>query len=58
VNASSERDRESTPASVPAKVLDKQAGESLWQTHKAERGVWSEKMLRTLVRGVKGGKAA
>jgi len=55
VNASSERSGECQPASVPAKP-DKQAGESLWQVHKAERGVWSEKMLRTLVRGVKGGK--
>lgn len=35
---------------------DKQAGENLWRVHKAERGIWSEKMLRTLVRGVKGGK--
>ena len=55
MNASSERSGESPPASVSAKP-DKQAGESLWQSHKAERGVWSEKMLKTLVRGVKGGK--
>lgn len=56
MNPSNERDREAKPASVPAQALDKQAGESLWQIHKAERGIWSEKMLRTLVRGVKGGK--
>jgi len=55
VNPSNERDRESEPALVPVQ-LDKQAGEDLWQDHKAERGVWSEKMLRTLARGVKGGK--
>ena len=55
MNLSNERDRESQPASFPAK-LDKQAGESLWHAHKAQRGIWSEKMLRTLVRGVKGGK--
>ena len=55
MNPSNERNREKQPASVPAQ-LDKQGGESLWQVHKAERGVWNEKMLRTLVRGVKGGK--
>ena len=55
VNPSNERNREAKPASVPT-PSDKQAGENLWQLHKAERGVWSEKMLRTLVRGVKGGK--
>ena len=56
MNASSDSQREDPPASVPALPPDKQAGESLWQIHKAERGVWSEKMLRSLVRGVKGGK--
>jgi len=55
VNPSSESHREAQPASVPAKP-DKQAGEGLLLVHKAERGVWSEKMLRTLARGVKGGK--
>jgi RNA-directed DNA polymerase len=55
VNPSNKGDREKQPALVPVQ-LDKQVGESLWQVHKAERGVWSEKMLRTLVRGVKGGK--
>lgn len=54
MNPSNERDREAKPASVSTKALDKQVGESLWQVHKAERGVWNEKMLRTLVRGVKG----
>lgn len=55
MNTSSKRSSEDQPATVPAQP-DKQAGESLWRVHKAERGVWSEKMLRTLVRGVKGGK--
>lgn len=55
MKASSERGGEEQPASVPARP-DKQAGEDLWDLHKAERGVWSEKMLRTLARGVKGGK--
>jgi RNA-directed DNA polymerase len=55
VNASSEGHCEGKPATVSEKP-DKQAGEGLWQEHKAERGVWSEKMLKTLVRGVKGGK--
>jgi RNA-directed DNA polymerase len=55
VNASSKRSGEDQPATVPAQP-DKQAGEALWRDHMAERGVWSEKMLRTLVRGVKGGK--
>jgi RNA-directed DNA polymerase len=55
VNPSSKRSSEDKPASVSAKP-DKQAGASLWQIHKAERGIWSEKMLKTLVRGVKGGK--
>lgn len=55
MNPSSESHREAAPALVPAQ-RDKQAGEDLWRVHKAERGVWSEKMLRTLVRGVKGGK--
>jgi RNA-directed DNA polymerase len=55
VKASSNRSGEDQPASVPGQP-DKQAGEDLWHDHKAERGVWSEKMLRTLARGVKGGK--
>lgn len=55
MNPSNERGGEAKPAAVPAQP-DKQAGESLCAIHKAERGVWSEKMLRTLARGVKGGK--
>lgn len=47
--------REEAPARVPA-CADKQAGEELWQRHGAERGVWSEKMLIALERGVKGRK--
>lgn len=55
MNPSNEGQREEQPAIVSVQP-DKQAGESLWRDHKAERGVWSEKMLKTLVRGVKGGK--
>ena len=55
MNPSSTRSGEDKPAPVPAEP-DKQAGEDLWQVHRAERGVWSERMLRTLERGVKGGK--
>ena len=54
VKASSERSCEDKPARVPAG--DKQAEEDLWETHKAERGVWSEKMLEALEKGVKGNK--
>ena len=35
-------------------MAGKQGEEDLWQRHKAERGVWSEKMLMALERGVKG----
>jgi len=56
VNPSSDRRSEDPPASVSASKPDKQAGEDLWSIHKAELFVWSEKMLRTLARGVKGGK--
>ena len=56
MNASSERNREEQPALVSREASDKQAGESQKSKKKAERGVWSEKMLRTLARGVKGGK--
>jgi len=42
------------PAIVP--TADKQAGEDLWYTHKAEYGVWSKSMLIALQRGVKGNK--
>jgi RNA-directed DNA polymerase len=40
--------------SPPVPVMDKQGEEDLWQRHKAERGVWSQKMLEALERGVKG----
>jgi RNA-directed DNA polymerase len=56
VNASNKRSGEDQPAVVLASEPDKQAGEALWKDCGAERGVWSEKMLRTLQRGVKGGK--
>jgi RNA-directed DNA polymerase len=36
--------------------MDKQGEEDLWQRHKAERGVWSEKMLMALERGFEGRK--
>jgi len=35
-------------------MAGKQGEEDLWQRHKAERGVWSEKMLVALEKGVKG----
>ena len=53
-NASGEGQSEGKPAEVPGK--DKQAGEDLWQRHKAERGVWSQKMLEALEEGAKGNK--
>jgi RNA-directed DNA polymerase len=53
-NASSPRLGEAPPPAVPER--DKQGGEDLWQRHKAERGVWSEKMLVALDTGVKGNK--
>ncbi len=56
MNASSKRNSEIKSASVSGQGTDKQAEEDLWSTYKAERYVWSEKMLRTLARGVKGGK--
>ena len=49
---SSEGQREATSPEVPA--TGKQGEEDLWQRHKAERGVWSEKMLVALEKGVKG----
>jgi RNA-directed DNA polymerase len=51
-DSSNEGHREAPSASVPA--ADTQAEESLWQRHKAQRGVWSEKMLIALNKGVKG----
>jgi hypothetical protein len=50
-NASSERPNENPPPAVPGE--DKQGGEDLWHRHKAQRGVWSEKMLVALEKGVK-----
>lgn len=49
---SSEGRCEARSPEVPA--AGKQGEEDLWQRHKAERGVWSEKMLVALERGVKG----
>jgi len=46
--------REETPAKVPEK--GKQAREDLWQRYGAERGVWTESMLKALEEGVKGNK--
>lgn len=37
-------------------MADKQEGEDLWQRYKAQRGVWSERMLVALDEGVKGKK--
>ncbi len=56
MNPSSKRSGENKSASVSGAAPDKQAEEDLWRLYKAERYVWSEKMLRTLARGVKGGK--
>jgi RNA-directed DNA polymerase len=53
-NASSQGHSEEPPPEVPG--VDKQGGEDLWQRHKAQRGVWSEKMLVALEMGVKGNK--
>lgn len=52
VNASSEGQRD--PKSPEVSGTSKQGEEDLWQRHKAERGVWSEKMLVALQNGVKG----
>jgi RNA-directed DNA polymerase len=49
---SSEGQREAPSPEVP--TAGKQGEEDLWQRHKAERGVWSEKMLVALEEGVKG----
>lgn len=46
--------REEQSALVPEK--DKQVEEDLWERHRAERGVWSESMLKALERGVEGNK--
>lgn len=49
----SEGPSEATSSAVP--VTGKQDEEALWQHHKAQRGVWSAKMLMALERGIKGG---
>jgi RNA-directed DNA polymerase len=54
-NASSDRDREATSPKVPRQA-DKQGEEDLWQRYGAERGIWSEKMLVALEKGVKGNR--
>jgi RNA-directed DNA polymerase len=56
VNASSERVSEEEPSGVFRQAGNKQEGEDLWEIHKAERGVWSKKMLAALEKGVKGNK--
>lgn len=53
-DSSSQTKREEPSPEVP--LGDKQGEEDLWQRHKAKRGVWSEKMLAALERGVKGNK--
>ena len=55
VEPSSEGQREATSPPVPLST-DTQGEEDLWQRHKSERGVWSEKMLMALTSGVKGTK--
>lgn len=50
----SNRPSEATSPVVPA--TGKQGEESLWQRHRAQRGVWSERMLMALERGIKGNK--
>lgn len=52
VDALSKGSGEDQSPGVPR--VDKQGEEDLWQRHKAERGVWSEKMLMALEQGVKG----
>jgi RNA-directed DNA polymerase len=49
----SEGQSEANSSAVSA--TSKQDEEALWQRHKAQRGVWSEKMLMALERGIKGG---
>ena len=51
-DASNEEQREETSPEVPE--TGKQGEEDLWHRCKAERGVWSEKMLMALEKGVKG----
>jgi RNA-directed DNA polymerase len=49
-----ERGQEERPAIVPE--MDKLAGEDLWQRHKAQPEIWSERMLLALETGNKGNK--
>lgn len=53
-DASSITQGEETSPKVPSG--DKQGEEDLWQRYKAERRVWSEKMLAALERGIQGNK--
>lgn len=55
VNPQESKEREDTSLLVPSNG-DKQREEDPWQRHKAERGVWSERMLDALDKGVKGNK--
>jgi len=52
VDALNKAKREEDSPIVPQR--DKQGEEAQWQRHGAKRGVWSEKMLMALDRGVKG----
>jgi RNA-directed DNA polymerase len=54
-NASSEGDREEKFPRVPQEA-DKQGEEDLWQRYGAKRGIWTEKMLVALERGIKGNR--
>ncbi len=56
VNPEEARPSEEQPPIVPCTSGDKQGGEDRWQRHRAERGVWSYRMLEALERGVKGNK--
>lgn len=51
-DASETMPSEATSPGVPG--TDKQGEEDLWQRYGAERGVWSQKMLMALDRGIKG----
>ena len=46
---------EKTPATVPESP-GRRAGEDPWERHGAERGVWTEPMLKALEKGVKGNR--
>lgn len=55
VNPQESGEREDNSLLVPSNG-DKQREEDPWQRHMAERGVWSERMLDALQKGVKGNK--